>query len=191
MGATHLNLHGLRRRDLPRFHAGITASTNTIAMIRKPSLKPRALAWASITLPRWCSAPAPRTSSDSPAVASSANSIFIISYHEKKRFVEKVDYVTSPGFLDGGHSREQSGLLGGGVEKVITNLGILEFDKETREMTLVAVHPGIAVEEVLAKTGFKLRIADDLEVTTPPSEEELKLLRALDPEKRFLKPGEF
>jgi len=55
----------------------------------------------------------------------------------------------------------------------------------------VAVHPGITVEEVLAKTGFNLRVADDLEVTTPPSEEELKLLRALDPERRFLKPGEF
>lgn len=124
-------------------------------------------------------------------IASSANSIFIISYHEKKRFVERVDYVTSPGFLDGGRSREQSGLLGGGVEKVITNLGILGFDKETREMTLVAVHPGVTVEDVQAKTGFKLRVADDLEVTTPPSEEELKLLRAIDPERRFLKPGEF
>jgi len=58
-------------------------------------------------------------------------------------------------------------------------------------MILVAVHPGITVDEVRAKTGFKLRVADDLEVTTPPSEEELKLLRAIDPERRFLKPGEF
>ena len=99
--------------------------------------------------------------------------------------------MTSPGFLDGGRSREQSGLLGGGVEKVITNLGIMGFDKETREMILVAVHPEVKVDEVLARTGFKLQVADDLEVSAPPSEEELKLLRALDPERRFLKPGEF
>lgn len=124
-------------------------------------------------------------------IASSANKVFIISYHERRRFVEKVDFLTSPGFLDGGRSREEEGLLGGGVEKVITNLGILEFDKETREMKLVAVHPGISVEEVQGKTGFELAIADDLQVTTPPSGEELKLLRALDPERRFLKAGKF
>ena len=124
-------------------------------------------------------------------IASSANKVFIISYHERRRFVEKVDFVTSPGFLDGGRSREKEGLLGGGVEKVITNLGILEFDNETREMKLVAVHPGISVKEVQEKTGFELEIADDLQVTAPPSGEELKLLRALDPERRFLKAGEF
>jgi glutaconate CoA-transferase subunit B len=124
-------------------------------------------------------------------IASSANKVFIISYHERRRFVEKVDFITSPGFLDGGRSRENEGLLGGGVEKVITNLGILEFDKETREMKLVAVHPGISVKEVQEKTGFELAIADELQVTTPPSGEELKLLRALDPERRFLKAGEF
>ncbi|MBI2089576.1 MAG: 3-oxoadipate--succinyl-CoA transferase subunit B [Deltaproteobacteria bacterium] len=124
-------------------------------------------------------------------IASSANKVFIISYHERRRFVEKVDFLTSPGFLDGGRSRENEGLLGGGVEKVITNLGILEFDKETREMKLVAVHPGVSVKEVQEKTGFELLIADDLQVTTPPSAEELTLLRALDPERRFLKAGEF
>ena len=124
-------------------------------------------------------------------IASSANRVFIISYHEKRRFVEKVDFITSPGFLDGGRSREEKGLLGGGVEKVITNLGILEFDKKTRAMKLVAVHPGVSVKEVQEKTGFELAIADDLQVTTPPSGQELKLLRALDPERRFLKAGEF
>ena len=124
-------------------------------------------------------------------IASSANKVFIISYHEKRRFVEKVDFITSPGFLDGGRSREETGLLGGGVEKVITNLGILEFDKETRAMKLVAVHPGVSVKEAQEKTGFELAIADDLQVTTPPSGQELKLLRALDPECRFLKAGEF
>ncbi len=124
-------------------------------------------------------------------IASSANRIFIISYHEKRRFVEKVDFVTSPGFLGGGQAREETGLMGGGVEKVITNLGILEFEKESRSMKLAAVHPGITEEEVREKTGFELSVSEDLKTTTPPSDEELQSLRALDPEKRYLKAGEF
>ena len=124
-------------------------------------------------------------------IASLANRIFIISYHEERRFVEKVDFLTSPGFLEGGQAREETGLMGGGVEKVITNLGILEFDKKTRSMNLTAVHPGITEEEVREKTGFELPVAEDLETTTPPSDEELQSLRALDPEKRYLKAGEF
>ena len=81
--------------------------------------------------------------------------------------------------------------MGGGVEKVITNLGILEFDKKTRSMTLTAVHPGITEDEVREKTGFELLVAEDLKTTTPPSDEELHSLRALDPEKRYLKAGDF
>jgi glutaconate CoA-transferase subunit B len=124
-------------------------------------------------------------------IASSANQVFIISYHEKRRFVERVDYVTSPGFLEGGDAREKAGLVGGGARKVITNLGILEFDPKSREMKLVAVHPGITPEQVQDKTGFQLAVADDLEVTTPPSEEELEILRTIDPERKYLKEGEF
>ncbi len=124
-------------------------------------------------------------------IASSANQVFIIMYHEKKRFVEKVDFLTSPGFLSGGRSREESGLVGGGVQKVITNLGILDFEPHTRRMRLTTLHPGVTVDEVRAKTGFELLIAKDLESTLPPTEDELKLLRALDPERKFLKAGEF
>ena len=105
--------------------------------------------------------------------------------------MEEVDYVTSPGFLKGGNAREKAGLLGAGVERVITNLGVLEFETKDREMQLTALHPGITEEEVQEKTGFKVNISENLEVTTPPSEEELKSLRALDPEKRYLKTGEF
>jgi len=81
--------------------------------------------------------------------------------------------------------------MGGGVEKVITNLGILEFEKKSRSMKLAAVHPGITEEEVREKTGFELSVSEDLKTTTPPSDEELQSLRALDPEKRYLKAGEF
>lgn len=124
-------------------------------------------------------------------IASSANRVFIISYHEKRRFVEKVDFVTSPGFLDGGQAREETGLLGGGVERVITNLGILEFDPQTRSMILAALHPGVTREEVQEKTGFELPISDALEETIRPSEKELVALRGLDPERRYLKEGDF
>ena len=124
-------------------------------------------------------------------IASSANEVYIIMYHEKKRFVERVDFLTSPGYLTGGRSFEESGLVGGGVQKVITNLGILDFEPKTRRMRVVALHPGVRVEEVHAKTGFELLVADNLEVTPPPTDEELKLLRALDPERKFLKAGEF
>ncbi len=95
------------------------------------------------------------------------------------------------GLLEGGRSREEQGLVGGGVEKVITNLGILGFDPHTREMQLVAIHPGVTVKDVQERTGFELRVSAQLEETPPPTEEELKLLRALDPERRFLKAGEF
>ncbi|MBI2317844.1 MAG: 3-oxoadipate--succinyl-CoA transferase subunit B [Betaproteobacteria bacterium] len=124
-------------------------------------------------------------------IASSANAVYIVMYHEKKRFVEKVDFLTSPGYLKGGRSFEESGLVGGGVQKVITNLGILDFEPQSRRMRLAALHPGVTVEEVRAKTGFELLVAKDLESTLPPTGEELKLLRALDPERKFLKAGEF
>lgn len=124
-------------------------------------------------------------------IASSANQIFVISYHEKRRFVERVDFVTSPGFLDGGDARERAGLLGGGVKKVITNLGILGFDNESREMELVSVHPGITPEQVQEKTGFELAVAENLEETSQPSEEELKIVREIDPERKYLKDGKF
>ena len=124
-------------------------------------------------------------------IASSANRVFIISYHEKKRFVDKVDFLTSPGYLSGKDSRERAGLVGPGVEKVITNLGILDFDPVSREMRLAAVHPGVSANDVKERTGFELSVAKDLQVTEPPTQDELKLLRALDPERRFLKAGEF
>src|SRR6185503_3929991 len=110
-------------------------------------------------------------------IASSANKIFTLIYHEKKRFVERVDYLTSPGWLTGGRSREEAGLMGGGVEKVITNLGILGFDNENREMELVAVHPGVDPKDVQERTGFPLRISKNLTETPPPTEAELALLR--------------
>jgi glutaconate CoA-transferase subunit B len=108
-------------------------------------------------------------------------------WHEKKRFVEKVNFITSPGYLHGGNSREEAGLTGGGPLEVITHLGMLTFDPSLREMVLTAVHPGVDPAEVKANTGWDLKVSAALQVTEPPTKEELDLFRKLDPERRFLK----
>ncbi|HEX7128125.1 MAG TPA: CoA-transferase [Thermodesulfobacteriota bacterium] len=107
--------------------------------------------------------------------------------HEKRRFVERVDFVTSPGFLRGGTSRSASGLLAGGMHRVITDLGLLGFDPETKRMRLEALHPGVTVEQVQAETGFPLLVAPTLEETRPPTPAEMAALRRLDPERMLTK----
>ena len=90
------------------------------------------------------------------------------------------------GFLSGGTSRRDAGLLFGRVSQVVTNLGILGFDEESKAMRLEGLHPGVSVEEVLEMTGFDLLINDQLPITDPPEEKELALLRELDTERRFI-----
>jgi len=123
-------------------------------------------------------------------IASLASKILVAMHHEKKRFVERVDFITTPGYLQGGDSREKAGLTVGGVYQVITHLGIFGFDKETRRMCIQALHPGVDIEEVKERTGFELIIQDDLPRTEPPSQEELRILRELDPDKRYTTPKE-
>jgi len=117
----------------------------------------------------------------------SCTNFLVVTWHEKKRFVEKVDFITSPGYLKGGDSRREAGLVGGGPLLVITHLGILGFDPERKEMVLKGVHPGVDPQEARANTGWDLKVADDLVVTEPPTKEELDIFRRLDPERRFLK----
>ncbi len=105
--------------------------------------------------------------------------------HEKRRFVDKVDFVTSPGFLRGGTSRRDSGLPAGGMYRVVTDLGIFGFDDTTRRMKIVALHPGVSVAAVQENTGFELAAAPDMAVTDPPTERELEFLRRLDPERLY------
>ena len=87
--------------------------------------------------------------------------------------------MTSAGYLDGGDSREQLGYLGAGPTIVITDLGILKPDPETKELTLTALHPGTSVEQAREATGWDLRVADNPGTTDPPTEEELRVLRDL------------
>ena len=123
-------------------------------------------------------------------IASLASKILVAMHHEKKRFVKKVDFVTTPGYLNGGDTREKAGLTMGGTYKVITHLGIFGFDEKTRRMRLESLHPGATVEEVKDRTGFDLLIPDKIQYTKPPTEEELRVLRELDPDQRYTRPKE-
>ncbi|MDF2998171.1 MAG: Acyl CoA:acetate/3-ketoacid CoA transferase, beta subunit [Xanthobacteraceae bacterium] len=117
-------------------------------------------------------------------IASLADMI-VAMRHEKRRFVEKVDFITSPGFLDGGESRAASGLPAGGMFRVVTDLGILGFEAETRAMTVLALHPGVTAQEIQANTGFPLPVPPGVAVTEPPTPAELGILRELDPERLY------
>src|SRR5271163_760505 len=77
----------------------------------------------------------------------SLTQMIVAMKHEKRRFVEQVDFVTSPGFLTGGDSRRDSGLTAGGMFRVVTDLGLLGFDEESKRMKLLALHPGVTAAE--------------------------------------------
>lgn len=107
----------------------------------------------------------------------------ILMRHDKLRFVKKLDYVTTPGYLYGPGAREEVGLPANtGPYRVITQLGVLGFHDKSKEMMLLSVHPGVSVNEVLNNTCFDLRIPEKIDTTLPPTDEELKLLREeIDP----------
>jgi len=111
--------------------------------------------------------------------------VIVAMHHEKRRLVENVDFITSPGYLTGGNSRIDAGLTAGGVHKVVTHLAILGFDEEKKVMCLEGLQPGASVEEIKQNTGFDLMVRDDLYEARPPSGEELEILHMLDPEKRY------
>jgi glutaconate CoA-transferase subunit B len=115
----------------------------------------------------------------------SLTQMIVAMKHEKRRFVKTVDFVTSPGFLSGDSSRCDKGLIAGGMYRVVTDLGILGFDEVSKRMKLLTLHPGIAADQVQQNTGFELSIAADLGITDPPTENELAVLRHLDPERLY------
>lgn len=119
-------------------------------------------------------------------IASLCKEVIIVTTHERRRFVPRVDFVTSPAWLDGGDARRRAGLFFGGVSRVVTTLGIFGFDPDSRRMRVEALHPGITRAEVQEQTGFPLLDAAQVGETAPPTADELEMLRALDPERRFL-----
>ena len=114
-----------------------------------------------------------------PEIAASCREVFILVRHGRRTFVEKVDFITSVGYGDGPGARERLGLRGRGPVLVVTDLGVLEPDPVSCELTLTRVHPEVTVADVQAATGWKLAVAEPVAVTEPPTGEELDLLRAL------------
>ncbi len=114
-----------------------------------------------------------------PEIAGSAGEVFIVLRQTARAFVEKLDFITSVGHLDGGDARKRAGLPGKGPSAVITDLGILKPHSTTRELELVSLHPGVTKEQAIGATGWKLNVAARLEATPPPTKIELETLRAL------------
>jgi glutaconate CoA-transferase subunit B len=114
-----------------------------------------------------------------PEIAASCGEVIVIVRQSTRAFVEKVDFITSVGHGSGPGDRERLGLRGKGPTKVITDLGILEPDPETKQLVLTQLHEGITVEQAKAATGWDLEIAAELTTTEPPTEAELHALREL------------
>lgn len=114
-----------------------------------------------------------------PEISSSAKEVLIIVKQSKRTFVEKLDFVTSVGFLTGGTSRESAGLSGKGPVAVITDLCILRPDPLSRELTVTSIHPGVTKETIAASTAWAVKFAKDCVETDAPSATELEVLRDL------------
>lgn len=106
----------------------------------------------------------------------------ILMAHERRRFVPRVDYITSPGYGNGAGWRWAAGLPHGGPSAVITTLGIFRFDRSTGEMVLSCLHPGVSVDEVQVNTGWPLRVSPGIEQTPAPARHELEAIKRFDPQ---------
>jgi glutaconate CoA-transferase, subunit B len=118
-------------------------------------------------------------SGGAPEIAASCREVFVVLRHGRRTFTERVDFVTSVGYGDGPGHRERLGLRGRGPVLIITDLGVLEPDPDTCELTLTAVHPGVSVDDARAATGWELAVAATPGVSEPPTDEELAVLRDL------------
>jgi len=115
-----------------------------------------------------------------------AYGMVIFMSHEKRRFVEKLDYLSSPGWLTGGDARKKAGFKRGGPLAVVTNMGVMKFDELSKEMYLAEYYPGIAPEKIAQNTGFPIDISRALPFD-PPTDEELRILRdEVDPQRLIL-----
>jgi glutaconate CoA-transferase subunit B len=121
-------------------------------------------------------------------VASFCWKTIIIIKHEKERFVRKVDFLTSPGYLDGPDAREKAGLpRGTGPYRVVTSMALFGFDEKSKYMKLLAVAPGYSKKDVLENMEFEPLINERIEEIEPPTEEELRLLREeIDPDRAII-----
>lgn len=107
-----------------------------------------------------------------------------IMRHDKKRFVKKIDFITTPGYLNGPNTREEAGLPSdSGPYRVVSNLCVMGYDDTSKRMKLLSLNPGVTIEEVIENTGFELLLADKITTNEPPTIKELRILREqVDPE---------
>jgi len=118
--------------------------------------------------------------------ASLASGFIVFMQHEKKKFVEKLDYLTSPGWLTGEASRKKAGLVRGGPLAVVTNLGVMKFDEASKAMYLAEYYPSVSPCRIHENTGFEVDLSRAVE-SAPPSPEELRILRdEVDPQRLIL-----
>jgi glutaconate CoA-transferase, subunit B len=115
-----------------------------------------------------------------PEIAASCREVIVVVRHIQRALVERVDFVTSVGYGTGPGERERLGLTGAGPRLVITDLGILEPDPDSCELTLTRLHPGASLDQARQATGWPLAVAGDLATTDPPSQQELEVLRRLE-----------
>jgi len=114
--------------------------------------------------------------------------ILVVTNHDRRRFVEKLDFLTTPGYLTGHGAREAAGLPPGtGPYRVITDLAILGYHEQSKRMEIHSLHPGVTLDQVRQATGFELGIREPLQVTTPPTELEMQVLREeVDPHRYII-----
>jgi len=115
--------------------------------------------------------------------------IISMAAHRKDKFVGKLDFNTTPGYLTGGDARKKIGYPGEGPLKVISPLGVFRFDEVTKEMYIDSYFPGVTIEQIKENTGWDIKVGKDCKETEAPTEEQVKVLRALDPAGVFLKKG--
>jgi len=111
-----------------------------------------------------------------------------IMQHDARRFVPKIDFVTTPGYLTGPGAREAAGLFpGSGPYRVVTNLAVLGYEEESKRMMLLSTNPGVTADQVVEATGFELVVPDVVGANDPPTDEELQVLREeIDPEHLYI-----
>jgi glutaconate CoA-transferase subunit B len=113
-------------------------------------------------------------------IACGAKRLLIMAAHERKRFAEKVSYISSPGYLEGGAARSRFGFPGGGPSAIVTTLGILRPNAKTKEFELAAWFPFSSIEEIKANTGWDLKVSAEAHIAAAPTEIELAALRQVD-----------
>jgi glutaconate CoA-transferase subunit B len=130
-------------------------------------------------------------------IASSALRTIIMMRLEKGKFVERIQFITSPGYLSGPGAREKAGLLGHGPVAVITQKCVFGFDENTKEMYLKQLYSGVTVEDIKKLVDWDLKVSDTLSEVEPPTEEQVRIMRTFDPmnlilgKKSDLKNGSF